>query len=91
MLYSLLQDPDSVQKSYGLINVGGGVQNDHWKLSLFCNNILDQSYATNLGRDGGWNINPYGATAGAPISDAIKWTPGRDSVRYFGVQLAVKY
>jgi iron complex outermembrane receptor protein len=89
--YSLLNDPDSVQGAYGILNLGTGLQKDRWKISFFCNNVLGQSYATNIGRDGNWNINPYGATAGAPISDAIKYTPGRDSQRYFGLQLNYNY
>ncbi len=89
--YSLLNDPDSYQKAYGILNLGAGIRRHKWKVSLFVNNVFNQVYATNLGRDGNWNINPYGATAGAPISDAIKWTPGRDSQRYFGVQLNYNY
>lgn len=90
VIYSLLQDPDSVQKAYGLINLGAGLKKDRWKIQLFANNILNQNYALTRGRDGNWNINPYGASAG-PITDAIKWTPGRDSQRYFALQLSYNY
>ncbi|HLZ77232.1 TonB-dependent receptor [Phenylobacterium sp.] len=89
--YSLLHDPDSKQSAYGLVNLGAGVKSGPWKARIFVNNLLDQSYATFLGRAGNWNINPYGATKGAPISDAINWTPGRDSKRYFGVELNYNY
>jgi iron complex outermembrane receptor protein len=89
--YSLLNDPDSKQSAYGIVNLGAGVRKGKWKASVFVNNALDQSYATFLGRAGNWNINPYGATKGAPISDAINWTPGRDSHRYFGVHLDYNY
>jgi iron complex outermembrane receptor protein len=91
VFYSLLNDPDSWQPGYGIVNLGAGLTKDQWKVSLFVNNLLDQNYATFLGRAGNWNINPYGATKGAPISDAINWTPGRDSRRYFGVQLSYNY
>jgi iron complex outermembrane receptor protein len=89
--FSLLNDPDSFQDAYGVMNFAIGVKKDAWKAQVFVDNAFDQSYATNLGRDGNWNINPYGATAGAPISDAVKWTPGRDSKRFFGVRLAYNY
>lgn len=89
--YSLLNDPDSYQKAYGIINLGAGLTKGRWKASFFVNNVMDQNYATFLGRAGSWNINPYGATAGKPISDAINWTPGRDSRRYVGVQLNFNY
>ncbi|HEY2752980.1 TonB-dependent receptor [Phenylobacterium sp.] len=89
--FSLLNDPDSYQNSYGIMNIGVGLKKDSWRFQIFCNNVFNQSYATNLGRDGNWNINPYGATAGAPISDAMKWTPGRDSQRYFGIRLNYNY
>src|SRR5262249_24767837 len=88
--HSLQQDPDSIQKAYGLLNLGVGGQKGKWKGSLFCNNVLDHNYALTRGRNGNWNNNPYGASAG-PISDAINWTPGRDSVRYFGLKLAYNY
>ena len=88
--FSMLMDPDSLQPAYGLLNVGVGIVRDHWRMSLFCNNLFDQSYASNKGRDSNWNINPYGASPG-PISNAIKWTPGRESARYFGLELAATF
>ena len=91
VFYSLLNDPDSWQPGYGIVNLGAGLRKNAWKVSLFVNNLLDQNYATFLGRAGNWNINPYGATKGAPISDAVNWTPGRDSRRYFGIQLNYNY
>ena len=87
---SLLLDPDSVQKAYGTLNLGIGVEGGHWKLTAFCVNVFDKNYSLTRGRDGNWNINPYGATPG-PITDAIKWTPGRDSARYFGLEFSVRY
>jgi iron complex outermembrane receptor protein len=89
--YSLLNDPDSYQSAYGILNLGAALVHEKWKAALFVNNVFNQSYATNLGHDGNWNINPYGAIVGKPISDAIKLTPGRDSQRYFGVQLNYNY
>jgi len=90
VLHSLLRDPDSLQKSYGLLNLSLGIQNGFWRLKVFCINALDKNYSLTKARDGNWNINPYGASSG-PITDAIKWTPGRDSARFFGVELGVRY
>ena len=89
-IFNILQDPDSLQKSYGLFNVGLGVETSQWKLTLLCNNVFNQSYALYKTRNATWNINPYGASAG-PITDAIEYAPGRDSIRYFGVQLGFTY
>jgi iron complex outermembrane receptor protein len=89
--YSLVLDPDSYQRAYGIVDLGAGLTKGSWKVSLFVNNVFNQNYATFLGRAGNWNINPYGATAGKPISDAINWTPGRESQRYVGFQLNFNY
>ena len=53
-------------------------------------NVLDKGYSLAKARNGDWNINPYGASAGS-ITDAVKWTPGRDSARYVGVELSAHY
>ena len=89
-IFNILQDPDSLQKSYGLFNVGLGFETSQWKLTLLCNNVFNQSYALYKTRNATWNINPYGASAG-PITDAIEYAPGRDSIRYFGIQLGFNF
>jgi iron complex outermembrane receptor protein len=88
--HSLLQDPDSRQPAYGVVDVSAGLETGDWKLKFFCNNLFDQNYSLTRGRDGNWNINPYGASPG-PITDAIKWTPARDSKRYVGLELGYNY
>ncbi len=87
---SLLQDPNSVQPAYGLLGLGIDLHSARKSLRIYCSNLLDQSYALNRGRDGNWNINPYGAAAG-PLSDATKWTPGRDSSRYVRAEFALRF
>lgn len=82
---SLLHDPASFQEAYGVFNLGAGVESGYWKLTLFCNNLFKQNYALTRGRDTNWNITPYAAIA----TDAIRWTPARDSSRYTGFRLAV--
>jgi iron complex outermembrane recepter protein len=90
VMHSLLRDPNSRQESYGILSLAVGLESRRWRLKAFCVNALDQNYALTRGRDGNWNINPYGATS-APITDAIRWTPGRDSERYFGVELSIQH
>jgi iron complex outermembrane receptor protein len=87
VVFNLLQDPDSIQASYGVVNVAAGVRGDNWKASLFINNLFDKSYALTKGRDAQWNISQ---TAN-PITNAITWKPARDSSRYGGVRLSVTY
>jgi iron complex outermembrane receptor protein len=87
---NLLQDPDSVQGAYGILNLGVELKRGATRFRLSCANLLDKSFALNRGRDGNWNINPYGALPG-PVSDAIKWTPGRDSRRYVRAEFSIGY
>jgi len=87
VVFNLLQDPDSVQPSYSLFDFAIGTQNDHLKLTAFCNNVFDKRYALTRGRTGVFNISQ---TANPP-TDAISWTPARDSARYFGVRLGADF
>ncbi|HMA51327.1 MAG TPA: TonB-dependent receptor, partial [Magnetospirillaceae bacterium] len=83
-------DPNSVQTSYGLVDLSVGAQNDHYKLTLFVNNIANQHYALERGTQTLLNINPYGGKAG-PITNATFWAPGRENDRYVGMKFAVTY
>ena len=87
VVFNLLQDPDSVQPSYGLFDLSLGTQNEHFKLTAFCNNVFDKRYALTRGRGAAFNISQ---TANPP-TDAISWTPARDSMRYFGVRLSATF
>jgi iron complex outermembrane recepter protein len=84
VIFNLTQDPDSVQPAYGLFNLTTGLEGNHWKATVFVRNLFDQNYALTRGRSASYNINP----GAAPYTDAINWTPGRDSSRYFGIQLS---
>ncbi len=83
-------DPNSVQKSYGIFDLSIGAETDHYKLTLFVNNLANQHYALERGTQTLLNINPYGGKAGA-ITNATFWAPGRDNDRYFGMKFAVNY
>jgi iron complex outermembrane receptor protein len=87
VVYSLLQDPDSVQSAYGLVGLALGAQSEMWKVTFFVNNLLDTRYALTRGRESQFNISQ---TAAAP-TDAISWTPARDSSRYFGIRVAAEF
>jgi iron complex outermembrane recepter protein len=85
VIFSLLQDPDSVQAAYGVFNLSTGVGGDHWKVSLFVNNLFNDVYALNRGRSAAYNLN----RTVVPYTDAISWTPARDSFRYEGMRFSV--
>jgi len=85
--YNLNQDPDSFQAAYGLFNLSTGLGGKHWKATLFVNNLFDTHYAINRGRSGAYNVNP----AGTPYTNAVNWTPGRDSFRYEGIRFSIFY
>lgn len=87
VVFNLLQDPDSVQKAYGIVNLSAGMKNARWKLTVFVNNLFDQGYALTRGRDTQWNISQMAT----PPTDAITWKPARDSARYVGLRLSATY
>ncbi|WDF72545.1 TonB-dependent receptor [Novosphingobium sp. KACC 22771] len=90
IVQSLLQDPNSIQPAYGLLGMGIEIRSPAKSLGIYVSNLLDTSYALNRSRDGNWNINPYAVLPG-PVSDAIKWTPGRDSTRYIRAEFSAHF
>ena len=87
VIFNLTQDPDSVQKAYGVFNFSTGIQSEHWKVSAFVNNLFNDVYALTRGRSAAYNINQ----TVAPYTDAISWTPARDSFRYEGIRFSMTY
>ncbi len=68
--FDLTQQPDSVQKAYGILNATIALQSTAgWRLAFLAKNLTDQSYATFI-QSSGNHINRY--------------VP-RDDQRYFGV------
>ena len=86
VIFNLLQDPDSVQDAYGIVNFGAGLESEHWKITAFVNNAFDTHYALNKGRSTSYNIAP---TTAPYYRDAINWTPARDSFRYEGLKISM--
>ncbi|MTW11097.1 TonB-dependent receptor [Pseudoduganella eburnea] len=84
--YRIDQDPTSIQKSYGIFNLGGGIKDKKggWKLSFMINNLFNKSYAASLGNVGYFNTM-YGSTAAAPVH-IQQWTPARDYQRYYSMR-----
>lgn len=87
VIFSLLQDPDSVQKGYALVNLGAGIETGPVKVTVFVNNVFDKDYVLTSGRDGVWN---YSVNAATPTL-AVAYKPGRDSQRYVGVRTSVSF
>lgn len=87
VIYSLLQDPASVEPAYGVLDASVGVSGQGWRVTGFVSNILDQRFAVTRGRDVQWNL--VGAD-GQPAM-ATHWKPARDSGRHVGLRLAVDY
>lgn len=87
VVYSLLQDPASVEPAYGVLDVSAGLSGEGWRLTGFVDNLLDARFAVTRGRDVQWNL--LGAD-GQPAT-ATHWKPARDSGRHLGLRLAVDY
>jgi hypothetical protein len=87
VIYSLLQDPASVEPAYGVLDASVGVSGEGWRLTGFVGNVLDERFAVTRGRDVQWNL--IGAD-GQPAL-ATHWKPARDSGRHVGLRLAVNY
>ncbi|MDB5365228.1 MAG: TonB-dependent receptor [Rhodospirillales bacterium] len=87
VIYSLQQDPDSIQDAYGIVNLSGGIEdkNGRYRLTLFANNLFDKNYFLTRGRDTAY----WRAVAGA--STAVTGKPARDFSRYVGVRASVNY
>jgi iron complex outermembrane recepter protein len=87
VIFSLLRDPDSVQTTYGVFNLSTGLEGAQWKAMLFVNNLFNDVYALNRGRSSAYNLN----RTVVPYTDAITWTPARDSFRYEGIRFSVSF
>ena len=87
------QDPGSYQKSFGILNLSGGVEHGPLKLVLSVNNVFNKYYATYKATVcTQCSINPYNTvTATSPRSDAIVSAPARDSHRFVMLKLSADY
>jgi iron complex outermembrane receptor protein len=87
VVYSLLQDPASIEPAYGVLDLSVGVGGPGWRMTGFVDNLLDRRFALTRGRDAQWNV--LGADGQPAI--ATHWKPARDSGRHLGLRLAMDY
>lgn len=81
--FSLNQDPETVQGSYGVLNLSAGIHHldDRYRITLFVNNVLDKGYAVS----GGSQFGNFGNAI------ATEFMPARDFSRYGGVRVSLSY
>jgi iron complex outermembrane receptor protein len=86
--FSLSQDPRTIQKAYGVVDLKLGINalSDRYKVSVFANNLFDKRYAQGLGNGTSGYSNPA-----IPTALGKTWFPGRDAFRYFGARLDVNF
>ncbi len=78
--FDLLGNPLLVQAGYGILNGTIGVEHGQFKLTAFVNNIFDQHYITGVSDQFG----TYG-------THTVLQYQSRDSLRYYGVKVGVKF
>jgi iron complex outermembrane receptor protein len=85
--FALSQDPLTVQKAYGILDLSMGVtsKDARYKLTVFVNNVFDKHYAQGLGN------NTRGYSAPGVTVTGTNWFPARDSFRYAGVRADVSF
>ncbi len=86
--FSLSQDPRTIQKAYGVVDLKLGITDlkDRYKVSVFANNLFDKRYAQGIGNGTSGYSNPA-----IPTALGRTWLPGRDAFRYFGARLDVNF
>ena len=82
--FSLLADPGSEQKAYGVANLSIGIIDgdaERYSVTLFVNNLFDEDYVTSIANFGAlWGDSPT----------YIQTFP-RDAERYAGIQLGIRF
>lgn len=81
--FSLNQDPQTIQESYGILNLSAGIHHleDHYRVTLFVNNVFDKGYAVGGG-------NQFGNFGNQLATEIL---PARDFKRYGGVRVTLSY
>ena len=81
--YSLNQDPQTLQKGYGILNLSAGVKDTqhHWQVMGFVNNVFDAHYYTNIFDQAGTYNNQLATQVLLP----------RDFKRYAGVRASYSF
>ncbi|MDB5460076.1 MAG: TonB-dependent receptor [Caulobacteraceae bacterium] len=81
--YSLNQDPQTIQRAYGILNLSAGIRDPirHYEIMAFVNNLTDQHYYSNL----------YNSTGNYSNALATQALPPRDFGRYAGVRASYSF
>ncbi|HEY2660547.1 MAG TPA: TonB-dependent receptor [Caulobacteraceae bacterium] len=81
--FSLSQDPQTIQKSYGIFNLSAGVRDPvrHYEIMAFVNNLFDQHYYVDMFNSSGSYANQIATQALLP----------RDFSRYAGVRASYSF
>ena len=89
--FSLSQDPRTVQGAYGISNFSVGINDnhDHYRASVFVDNAFNNHYAVSIA-DSTSGFTGAGGTAVAGQTGTT-WTPARDSFRYYGARVDLKF
>jgi len=77
--FSLSQDPQTIQPSYGILNLSVGVRNpsQHYEVMVFVNNVTDEHYYADM----------FNSTTTYNSQLATQVLPPRDYFRYAGVRV----
>lgn len=81
--YSLSQDPQTIQKAYGIVNLSAGIRQptQHWEVMLFVNNLFDEQYYANI----------FNSTTTYNSQTATQVLPPRDYRRYAGIRASYTF
>jgi iron complex outermembrane receptor protein len=83
MNFSLSQDPQTIQKGYGILNLSAGVRNSqqHWEVVGFVNNVFDEKYYTDM----------FDQASTYSSQQAVQVLLPRDFKRYAGVRASYSF
>jgi iron complex outermembrane receptor protein len=83
MNYSLNQDPQTLQKAYGILNLSAGIRNpgQHYEVVVFVNNVFDEHYYANIFDQAGTYNNQLATQVILP----------RDFKRFAGVRASYSF
>ena len=81
--YTLTQDPEAIQKGYGILNLSAGMRDahDHFKVTFFVDNVLNKHYHP--------DISNLSSTFGG--TEAIGALVPRDFSTYGGVRVSAQF
>jgi iron complex outermembrane receptor protein len=83
MNYSLNQDPQTIQKAYGILNLSAGIRNpgQHYEVVVFVNNVFNEHYYANIFDQAGTYNNQLATQVILP----------RDFKRFAGVRASYSF